>query len=263
MGIDPSSFGYELGLMSSLFMAQHADVLNRRVISETGIFFWAIPRCAIFIAIMIRLGWLCIVIAFSGCSTAILSPGATLLAGLAQYQGDMQQFGSSTARWPERQRAGGSLKAIVTATVGGSAEFYRLIDLDVRKREFIATMRQTSVRPERVKEMTEELGQMNDEIAALKPVIRAQLGALPFGSEPERRVEEVATRGLISMALDRFSANGGARTVESPSTKVGPFTVTDMGGFSTVRTADGQVFRCVLFGNSEDGAGISCEPFGK
>jgi hypothetical protein len=247
----------------SLFMAQHAHLLNRRILVEAEIFFWAIPRCAIFTPIMIRLLWLCIVIAFSGCSTATLSPGATLLAGIAQYQGDMQQFGSSMARWPERQRAGGSLKAVVTATVGGSAEFHRLIDLDVRKREFIATMRQTSVRPERVKEMTEELGQMNDEIAALKAVIRAQLAALPFQSEPERRVEEVATRGLISMALDGFSSNGGARAVESRSTKVGSFTVTDMGEFSTVRAADGQVFRCVLFGNSEDGAGIRCEPFGK
>jgi hypothetical protein len=217
----------------------------------------------LFLFIMNRLLWFCVVIAFSGCSTATLTPGATLLAGIAQYQGDMQQFGSSMARWPERQRAGVSLKAIVTATVGGSAEFHRLIDLDVRRREFIATMRQTSVRPERVKEMTEELGQMNDEIAALKAVIRAQLAALPFQSGHERRVEEVATRGLISMALDGFSSNGGAGAVESRSTKMGSFTVTDMGEFSTVRAADGQVFRCVLFGNSEDGAGIRCEPFGK
>ena len=154
--------------MGSLFMAQHAHVLNRRILVEAEIFFCAIPRCAIFTPIMIRLLWLCVVIAFSGCSIATFTPGATLLAGVTQYQRDMQQFGSSMARWPERQRAGGSLKAIVTATVGGSAEFYRLIDLDIRKREFIATMRQTSVRPERMKEMTEELGQMNDEIAALK-----------------------------------------------------------------------------------------------
>jgi hypothetical protein len=34
--------------MGSLFIAQHADVLNRRVMAETEIFFWAIPRCAIF-----------------------------------------------------------------------------------------------------------------------------------------------------------------------------------------------------------------------
>ena len=59
------------------------------------------------------------------------------------------------ARWPERQRAGGTLKTTITATVGGSPEFYRLVDLDIRKREFIVTMRETSVRPDRVKEMNE------------------------------------------------------------------------------------------------------------
>ena len=97
------------------------------------------------------------------------------MSGLTQYQGEMQRIGSSASRWPERQRVGGALKTTITTTVGGSAEFYRLVDLDIRKREFIVTMRETSVRPDRIKEMNDELAQMNDEIEALKPVVRTQL----------------------------------------------------------------------------------------
>lgn len=172
----------------------------------------------------------------------------------------MRKLGSSPSRWPERQRAGGTLKTTITTTVGGSAEFYRLVDLDVRKREFIVTMRETSVRPDRVKEMNDELAQMNDEIAALKPVIRTQLAALRVESEPNQRIEEAATRGLLSLALDGFSSNGGARGFEAPSTKVGQYLVADHGTFSTVRAPDGQTFRCVLFGVAEEGSGIRCEP---
>jgi hypothetical protein len=51
---------------------------------------------------------------------------------MQQYQGEMQGAGNSTARWPERQQVGGALKTVITATVGGSKEFYRLVDLDIR-----------------------------------------------------------------------------------------------------------------------------------
>src|SRR5688572_23451914 len=128
-------------------------------------------------------------IGLSGCSTTNLTPGATLLSGLTQYQGEMQRIGSSASRWPERQRVGGALKTTITTTVGGSAEFYRLVDLDIRKREFIVTMRETSVRPDRIKEMNDELVQMNDEIAALKPVVRTQLASLRVESEPNQQIE--------------------------------------------------------------------------
>ena len=172
----------------------------------------------------------------------------------------MQRLGSSAARWPERQRAGGTLKTVITGTVGGMTEFYRLVDLDIRKREFTVTMRETSVSPDRLQEMKDELAHMNDEIAALKPVVRTQLAALRMESGPERRVEDAATRGLISLALDAFSSNGGGRGLEAPSTQVGPYIVADLGGFSTVRTPEGRTFRCVLFGAPEEGAGIKCEP---
>jgi hypothetical protein len=152
------------------------------------------------------------------------------------------------------------LKTIITATVGGSPEFYRLVDLDVRKREFVLTMRDDAVRPDRVKEMTDELVQMDEEIAALKPVIRTQLAASRFESDPGQRIEDTATRGMLSLALDGFSSNKTARGFEPPSTKVGQFVVTDLGAFSTVRTPEGHMFRCFVFGVPEEGAGVKCEP---
>ena len=198
-------------------------------------------------------------IGLSSCSSASLTPGATLLSGLTQYRGEMQALGSSPSRWPERQRLAGNLKTIITATVGGSPEFYRLVDLDIRKREFVVTLRETSVRPDRAREMNDELAQMEDEIAALKPVIRTQLAALPVQSEPNGQIEEAATRGLLSLALEGFSSNGRAPGFGPPSTKAGGFSVTDHGPFSIVRAPDGQTFRCVLFGVAEEGAGIRCE----
>ena len=202
----------------------------------------------------------CLVSGGSGCSSATLSPGATLLSGLSQYQGEMHSLGGSTARWPERQRAGSTLKLIITATIGRSAEFYRLIDLDVKKREFIITMRETSVRADRLRDMKHELAQMNDEIAALKPVLRTQLAALRLQSDPEQRIEEAAVRGLLSLALDAFSANGVRYGVKAPSTRVGRFVVTDLGTFATVENPDGQTYRCIIFGVAEEGAGMKCDP---
>jgi hypothetical protein len=195
----------------------------------------------------------------AGCASSAYTPGATLLSGLQQYQGEMQRLGNSTSRWPERQHAGGSLKTIITATVGASAEFYRLVDLDVKKREFVITMRETSLRPDRLKEMEDELIKMNQEAAALKPIIRVQTAVLPVQKESQQRIEGVATVGLLNLALDAFSSNR-ASGLEAPSTKVDQYIVTDLGSFSTVRTPEGQTFRCALFRVADEGAGIKCEP---
>jgi len=121
-------------------------------------------------------------------------------------------------------------------------------------------MRETQLPAERLKEMKEELVQMNDEIGALKPVIRTQLASLRLDSQAEPAVEEAATRGLLSLALEEFSSNGSARGLEAPSTKVGRYVVTDLGSFATVRAPDGQSFRCVVFGVAEEGAGMKCDP---
>ena len=200
---------------------------------------------------------LVIVTGFSGCSTGNVSRGATLLSGVNQYHGEMQRVGSQPGRWPERQQAATTLKGVITGTVGASAEFYRLVDLDLRKREFVLTLRETNVRADRLTEMKQELAQMDDEIAALKPVIKTQLNAVKIADQPAE-IESIATLGLLGIAVDGFSATGG-RGVEAPSAKVGDHVITDLGSFATVRTPKGQVYRCTLFGQTEDGVGIRCE----
>jgi hypothetical protein len=202
---------------------------------------------------------LVLLIGVGGCVSSAHTPGATLLLGLQRYQGEMQRVGSSTSRWPERQQLGGELKTVITATVGESAEFYRLVDLDVRKREFTITMREISLRPDRLAEMKDELIKMNEEVAALKPIIRGQTAVLPVQKDAQQRVEGVATAGLLNLALDAFSSNR-ASGLETPSTKIDQYVVTDLGSFSTVRTPEGQTFRCALFRVPDEGAGIKCEP---
>ncbi|MGE5219034.1 MAG: hypothetical protein ACM3SP_18725 [Chloroflexota bacterium] len=234
----------------------------RRLASGAEIFFRAARRYVIFSAMIARLllfGFCAVGLSACAASTTA-SRGATLLSGMKEYQGDMQSLGASPLRWPDRQRAGGTLKEIITVTVGVSPEFFRLIDLDIRRREFEITMRETHVPAARMKEMKEELVQMNDEISALKPVIRTQLAAIRLDGHTEPMIEEAATRGLLSLALDEFSPNGGSRGLDAPSTKVGQYLVTDLGSFATVRAPDGQSFRCVVFGIAEEGAGMKCEP---
>ena len=194
-----------------------------------------------------------------GCSTANVSRGGTLLYALNQYHSDMQRAGNGPSNWPARQQAAGEFRTMITAMIGASPEFYRLVDLDLRKREFTITLRQTNVRPERVKEMTDELAQMDEEIAALRPVIKTQLSALRLHEQPDG-IDAIATLGLRGIALDGFSATASNRGTESPSTKVGQYLVSDFGGFASVRTASGQTFRCNTFGNLDDGAGVKCEP---
>ena len=194
-----------------------------------------------------------------GCSTGNLTPGATLLAGMQQYQGEMQSRGGSPSRWPERQQAAGTLKTVVLATLGGSREFNRLVDLDVRKREFSITMRETSVRPDRLQEMKEEMVKMNEEIVALKPIIRAQIATIPVYGEGQPRVEGVAAIGMLDLALEFFSASE-MKGVEGRWARVDQYVVTDLGSFSTVRAPDGQTFRCSVFNVPEEGGWIKCDP---
>jgi hypothetical protein len=193
------------------------------------------------------------------CSTGTVTPGATLLSGMTDYQGEMQRAGSSPDRWPDRQRAGGILKTIITATVGGSTEFNRLVDLDVKKREFTITMRDGSVRADRMQEMKEELVKMDEEIEALKPIVRSQVVAIPLRGESQQRVESAATLGLLTLAVDGFSS-ARPRALEAPSTKIDQYLVTDLGSFATVRAPDGQTHRCTIYSIADEGAGLRCEP---
>lgn len=194
-----------------------------------------------------------------GCATGQVSLGPTLLSGMQRYDGEMQSIGGSASRWPERQRAGGALKTVITGTIGGSREFYRLVDLDIKRREYLIAMRDTtSLRADRLQEMKDELVSMSEETNRLKPIVRAQMAALPAPQDAQR-VERIAAQGLLSLALDSFS-NDGARASDTPSTKLDGYVVTDLGTFSTVRSPEGQSFRCLLYGASEEGFGIRCEP---
>ena len=206
---------------------------------------------------------LVLLVGAAGCSTGAASPGGTLLWGLKQYQTEMQSFGNSPSRWPYRQQAGGTLKTTIATTVGNSTEFFRLIDLDIRKREFLITMRETSLRADRLQEMKDELLKIDEEIGALTPTIRSRLTALPGQGDGQSRIEGVATAGLLSLAIDAFSSTRSARGPEAPSTKIDQYVVTDLGAFSTVRSPDGQTFRCAMFGAAESGAGIKCEPLAR
>ena len=199
------------------------------------------------------------VVALSGCSTGNVSRGGTLLYGMNQYQSNVERAGNGVSNWPARQQAAGEFKIIINGMLGASPEFNRLIDLDQRKREFTITLRESNLRPERAKEMQDELVQMNEEIAALKPVIKTQLSAYRLNEQPEG-VDAIATLGLLGIALDGFSGSAASRAAEAPSTKVGQYLVTDFGSFATVRAANGSMFRCYVFGNADEGAGVRCEP---
>lgn len=194
----------------------------------------------------------------TGCSSAHVTRGGTLLYGLNQYQSDLQQAGSRLTGWPARQQAAGEFKGVITAMLGTSPDFYRLVDLDLRKREFIITLRDSNVGAERRREMEEELVRMEEEIAALRPVIKTQLSAYRLHHQPDD-IDAIATLGLLGIALDSFSSPS-SRGIAAPSTKVGQYSVTDFGTFANVRAADGKTFRCSLFGNMDDGAGVNCEP---
>lgn len=201
---------------------------------------------------------LAVLIGLSSCATQNVSRSGTLLSSLTQYHSEMQSL-SSSSRWPERQRSAGTLKMMITGTVGASPEFYRLVDLDLRKREFNAAMRDTNIRPDRLREMEEELVAMDEEIAALKPVVKTQLTAVASHEQGDR-IENAAALGLLGMAVDNFSAGAPPRGLEAPSTRVGPYLITDLGSFSTVRTPEGQSHRCTVFRVPEEGGGVRCEP---
>ena len=212
---------------------------------------WRIVKREIFASLCLSL--LC------GCSTgSSFTSGATLLSGINHYQGEMQRIGNSPGSWPARQQAAGTLKTTVTATVGGSAEFFRLVDLDVRKREFIITLRDGSVRADRTQEMKDELIKMDEEIVVLKPVVRSQVAALPLRGEAQQQVESVATLGLLNLAVDGLSS-AGPRGLDAPSTKVDQYLITDLGSFATVRGPDGHTHRCTIYDVPDEGAGIRCE----
>jgi hypothetical protein len=199
---------------------------------------------------------------FLGCAPANTSPGATFLVGLNGYQGELERLEGRPERWFDRQRAADSLKKTYLATIGGSREFNRMVDLDVRRREFLITLRESSVKPDRVKEMKEELVTMNNDLDSLKEIIKSQAANAELRARQQpQQLETVAAIGLINMAIDSLSAMTVPVGPNPPSTKVGPYVVSDLGNLiSTVTTAEGQTYRCATIVIPEMGAGIKCEP---
>jgi hypothetical protein len=199
---------------------------------------------------------------FFGCARGNVSPGMTFLVGLDGYQNEMQRLEGKPERWFDRQRAADSLKTTYVITVGTSREFNRMVDLDLRRREFLITMRHSSVRPERAQEMTNELATMNKDVDVLKEIVKKQVATAELQRQKEPQlIETAAAIGLLHLAIDSFSSMGGTADPDPRAVEVGSYTVNDLGASrSTVRTAKGQTFRCTTILIPEQGATINCEP---
>lgn len=203
------------------------------------------------------------ILMLSGCTSTAVSPGVTFLAGLNSYQAEMRSLEARPERWPDRQRLAESIKSTHVATLGGSREFNRLVDLDLRRREFNIALQDPRLNPARAKEIREELIQINSDIDGLTRIVKGQVANRQLVSvEGSQTVETVAAVGLLNLSIDAFSSTAGERSGSAPVTRVGPYSVIDEGYFATVRTPEGKVFRCSTILVQEEGAGIRCEPVG-
>src|SRR5215475_14374091 len=110
--------------------------------------------------------------------------------------------------------------------------------------------------------MENELVAMNHDVDALKEIVKNQAADAELRAQHQpQQLEAVAAIGLVGMAIDSFSSMTVPTGPNPPSTKVGPYIVTDFGGLlSTVTTPAGQIFRCATLVFSEEEAGVKCEP---
>jgi hypothetical protein len=211
--------------------------------------------------------WLFLVAGLLGCGSGVaISPGLTLLQRLDQYREQMAVFEQSPERWPERQAMGESLKTQYRILVGRSPEFDRLVDLDVKRRELLLTLRNPSLKPDRAREIKEELAQIDKDREALKNPIKEQVqqAELQTPREQTQSQEAIAAAigaiGLFSLRLDAFSSAGLPTGGAARSVSVGGrYLVTDHGRFVTVRTPEEQTYRCLPMIVDEGGAAIRCE----
>ena len=199
-----------------------------------------------------------------GCSRPV-SPGATFLVGLNDYQNGMHNLDANPELWTLRQRTAESLKTTHVAAMGGSTEFNRLVGLDLRRREYLIALRDPSLKPERRQEIQDELVKINKEADNLIVIVKRQVASTMVHGEQSQGMAAVATVGLLDLALNNFSADVNGADARARSTQVGEFVVTDVGDSrSMVTTADGRTYRCstMLFGD-EGAAGITCDSAGK
>jgi hypothetical protein len=207
-----------------------------------------------------KVGYLIFLMILSACSSKTTSPGMTLLTGLNGYHEEMERLEGQAARWPDRQRVGNTIMTTYLMTMGGSKEFNRLVELDVKRKEYRIALRANSLRPERAAEVKQELLGIDADIDALTRIVKGQVAARSTSqpqAEPQQVIEGIATVGLLTMAIDNFSPNG-ARDVAVPSINVGGYTVIDQKNFTFVKTPQGQTFQCTTVLVQEEGAGISC-----
>ena len=209
--------------------------------------------------------YLVLLLILGACSSQSVSPGMTLLTGLNGYHDEMERLEGQEARWPERQKVGNTIRTTFLMTMGGSKEFNRLVELDVKRREYLIVMRANALRPDRAAEVKQELVGIDVEIEALATIVKGQVAArstLQPQSEPQQVIESVATVGLLTMAIDNFSPNG-ARDLAVPSINVGGYTVMDQKNSTFVKTPQGQTFQCTTVLVQEEGAGINCALAGR
>lgn len=207
---------------------------------------------------MYKAACLLVLITLGACSSKTPSPGMTLLTGLNGYHEEMERLEGQAARWPERQRIGNTIKTTYMMTMGGSKEFNRLVELDVKRREYLIALRANSLRPDRATEVKQELVTINAEIDALLDVVKAQITRNTISnSEAQQVIEGVATIGLLSMAIDGFTPNVTA-DFSVPTARVGGYTVIDQKKVTVVKTPEGQTFQCTTVLVQEEGAGINC-----
>jgi hypothetical protein len=197
------------------------------------------------------------------CTSAVISPGATFLAGLNNYQDEMDRLSGRSDRWPDRQKLAESIKTTYVTTLGGSKEFNRLVDLDLRRREFLITLQLETVTPEREKEMKAELIRIHGQMEELKKIVKGQIARVESRDPAQSQgIENVATIGLLDLAMDSFVVPIPPSAPPAMSTRVGAYLVTDEGNLSTVQTPDGQTFRCRTTVIPDSGASIKCVPVG-
>jgi len=204
--------------------------------------------------------YLFLLLILGACSSKSVSPGMTLVAGLNGYHDEMERLEAQEARWPERQKVGNTIRTTFLMTMGGSKEFNRLVELDVKRREYRIALGANSLRPDRAEQVKQELVGIDADIDALATVVKGQVAARSISQpepQPQQVIEGIATIGLLTMAIDDFSP-GLARDVAVPSVKVGGYTVVDQKAFTIVKTPEGQTFHCTTVLVQEEGAGINC-----
>jgi hypothetical protein len=200
-----------------------------------------------------------LLVLMSGC-TPLGSPGMTLLQSLNHYREGVGELENQPDRWPERQRMGDALKTRYMYTIGPSAEFNHLVDLDFRRREFLITLHDPSLKPERSIEIKEELLNIDNDIATLVERVKAQVANVELATRQQpRAIEVVAATGLASLGIERFLSPGVFPHTIPPSITVGNrYVVTDYGSYSTIKTPDGQMHRCATIILDEGIAAIEC-----